>query len=143
MSQQFEIAKLDADQCLVFGFANVSITKSGSLLEDTQEDAITPSELEKMAYDFVLDFREADDMHEGPATGRLVESFVFTPEKLEKLATDPATGVVDTAALQCFQRCLPARWWVGFKMEKDSFAKVKSGEYKMFSIAGEAKRIPV
>jgi hypothetical protein len=39
---------------------------------------------------------------------------------------------------------LPVGLWVGFKIDDaDVWAKVKSGEYPMFSIQGKAKRIPV
>lgn len=142
----FEIAKLDDEQCLVFGFANVSVSKSTSRADggeeffDLQEDSIPPDELEKAAYGHVLEFREADDMHMGPATGHLVESMVFTPDKLEKFAADPVTGEVNQEDLAILKRLFPTRWWVGYKMNKDSFAKVKSGKYKMFSVAGEASR---
>jgi hypothetical protein len=142
----FQIAKLDEEQCLVFGFANVSVSKTtargegGEEFFDLQNDAIPPAELEKAAYTHVLEFRAANDMHVGPVTGELVESIVFTPDKLEKFATDPATGKVNEADLEVLKRLFPTRWWVGYKMEKSSFAKVKSGEYRMFSIEGEADR---
>lgn len=146
MSTPFTIAKLDRAQCLVFGFANVSVSKStakgggGEEFFDLQQDSIPPEELEKAAYEHVLEFREANDMHEGPVTGRLVESIIFTDEKLEKFATDPSTGKVNQEDLAVLKRLFPSRWWVGYKMEKDSFEKVMSGEYRMFSIEGEATR---
>lgn len=142
---QFQIAKLDDNQSLVFGYANVSVSKStaqgiGGLVEDLQLDIVPPDELEKAAYEFVLDFREADEMHTGDAVGQLVESMVFTPDKLAKLATDPTTGTVDEAALEVLKRILPCRWWVGFKLAPASYQAVKSGKFKMFSIAGDADR---
>lgn len=142
----FQIAKLDDGQRLVFGYANVSVAKStaagsgGHDIFDLQLDSIPAAELEKGAYDFVLDFREADEMHAGGAIGQLVESVVFTPEKLEKFATDPVSGDVDQEGLAVLKRLLPCRWWVGFKLNSDSYQAVKSGKYKMFSIAGEADR---
>lgn len=144
--ERFQIAKLDEAQCLVFGFANVSIAKStaaaggGHDIFDLQSDSIPPEELEKGAYNHVLEFREADEMHEGRAIGRLVESMVFTPDKLAAFATDPVTKEVNQSDLAVLKRLLPARWWVGYKLEKSSFAKVQSGEFHMFSIAGEADR---
>lgn len=143
----FQVSKLDDAQNLVFGWANVSIAKStsvasgGHLIDDLQRDTIPPDELEKGAYDFVLDFRETDEMHTGNAVGQLVESMVFTPEKLEKLATDPTTGQVDREALTALERILPCRWWVGFKLAPKSYKAVKDGKFKMFSIAGEADRV--
>lgn len=142
----FQIAKLDDGQSLVFGFANVSVSKStakadgGEEFFDLQADAIPPEELEKGAYAFNLDFREADDNHQGSATGHLVESMVFTPDKLEKFATDPVTGEVNKEHLEVLKKVFPTRWWVGFKMAPASYEAVKSGKFKMFSIAGEADR---
>lgn len=145
----FQIAKFSDEQSLVFGYANVSVAKStaagsgGEQFFDLQQDSIGPEDLEKAAYEFVLKFREADEMHEGDAVGHLVESIVFTPEKLEKFATDPVSGKVDTEALACMKRCLPCRWWVGFKLAPSSYQAVKSGKFTMFSIAGEADRVEV
>lgn len=143
---EFQIAKIDDAERLVFGFANVSVAKStaagsgGHEIFDLQKDSIPPAELEKAAYQFVLDFREADADHKGPAIGQLVESMVFTPEKLAKLATDPVSGAVNSEALAILKQALPCRWWVGFKLEPQAYAAVKSGKYRMFSIAGEADR---
>lgn len=146
MDSGFQIAKLDDEQRLVFGFANVSVAKKtshgegGHEILDLQQDKVPSDELEKAAYEFVLKFREADEMHEGEAIGHLVESVVFTPEKLQKFATDPVTGEVDEEMHAVLQRALPPRWWVGFKLNDASYRLVKSGRYKMFSIAGEADR---
>lgn len=145
----FQIAKFVDDQCLVFGYANVSVAKStaagqgGHEIFDLQNDSIPPEELEKAAYKFMLDFRESDENHSGPAIGQCIESMVFTPEKLEKLCTDPVSGVVYQEALLVLKQVLPPRWWVGFKLNKESYQAVKSGQYKMFSIAGEADRVEV
>lgn len=119
---------------------STSVADGGHLINDLQKDTIPPEELEKGAYDFVLDFRETDEMHAGEATGHLVESMVFTPDKIKKLATDPTSGDVDEVALDVMTKVLTGRWWVGFKVAPTSYAKVKSGDFKMFSIAGEADR---
>jgi hypothetical protein len=38
----------------------------------------------------------------------------------------------------------PAGWWVGFKVDDpEVWAKVESGEYKMFSIGGTATEEPI
>lgn len=142
----FQITKLDDDQRIVFGFANVSVAKAttvgvgGHLISDLQEDSIPPEELEKGAYDYVIESREADEMHEGPPVGQLIESIVFTPDKLEKFATDPVSGEINRGDLEVLKRLFPTRWWVGYKLDPASFAKVKSGQFKMFSIAGSAER---
>lgn len=123
----FTITKVDDDCNLVFGWANVAFRVDGEQIEDHQEDIVDIEELEPAAYQFVLEFRETGVMHQGEAVGDLIESFVVTPEKLERLGLAP--------------NALPLAWWVGFYIESDEvFAKVKSGEYKMFSIQGKAIR---
>lgn len=143
----FAISKYDDDQYLVFGWANVSVSKSTSRADggeeffDLQKDSIPPDELEKGAYEFVLNFRETDEMHEGPCTGHMVESMVFTPEKIAKLVTDPTSGKIDQIAYDAMVKAIPPRWWVGFKLDPASYHAVKSGKFKMFSVAGAAERL--
>ncbi len=57
---RFKIAKSDDDKMLAFGWANVSITADGELIEDYQEDIIEPEELESAAYKFAELYREAE-----------------------------------------------------------------------------------
>src|SRR5690606_35761581 len=72
-----QIAKLNDEQQLVFGWLSVSEDEDGNLIIDSQDDIIEPDELERMAYDFVLYARKAGDMHERiEGIGRLVESMV-------------------------------------------------------------------
>lgn len=126
-----EISKSDDDQRLVFGwayvthdaFGNVSIDKSGDFVDDVLE-------IEKAATDFVLNSRSSDADHTNVKGGTLVESIVFTPEKIEKMGLPP--GI------------LPHGWWVGFKIEDDAtWARVKKGELKSFSVHGTGLRTPV
>ena len=77
----------------------------------------------------MLKWREADEMHTQITKGHVVESLVVTPEKLEALGL-PA-GSLQTG------------WWVGFKVDPVTFAKVQSGEFQMFSIEGTAQRVEV
>ena len=126
MAAPFQIAKLDEAERLVFGFANVSIAKDGEEIVDLQGDIIEPADLEAAAYEFVLKFRDTGEMHKGGSVGTLVESMVFTPDKLEAL------GIAKDA--------VPCRWWVGFKLAPEAFEKVKDGTYSMFSIQGRADR---
>jgi hypothetical protein len=124
---RLEIAKTDDEKQNVFGWANVSITKDGTLVVDHQDDIIELTDLEDAAYEFVLEYGETGDMHEGAATGNLIESMVFTPEKLERLGIEDGT--------------VPLGWWVGFHLEDQvQYAKVKTGERAMFSIQGSAER---
>lgn len=125
--QEFTITKVDTDRQLVFGWANVSIRKDGEVIEDYQKDVIEPDDLEMAAYNFNLDYRSTGEMHRGGIVGKMIESFVSTPEKIEKMGLAPDA--------------LPTGWWVGFYIEDESaFAKVKDGTYKMFSIQGKAVR---
>jgi hypothetical protein len=138
----FQIAKTNDAQHLVFGYASVAVAKDGSDLEDTQGDVIPPDELENAAYDYVLTSRASDEMHDQEMSGQLVESVVFTPEKLAAMAADPATGETDPELLKTLTTAFPPRWWVGFKLDPAAYAGVKSGKYTMFSIGATAERVP-
>lgn len=125
----FHLAKSDDDKMLVFGWANVAKRADGSVVEDLQGDTISPDELEKAAYQHVLEFRSTGEKHD-PALrskGRLVESCVFTKDKQQ------AMGIPEGV--------LPIAWWVGYKIDDpETWRKIKSGDYKMFSIEGKGKR---
>ena len=127
---QFEvdISKMNDEQHLVFGWANVSINADGSVPLDWQGDITSPEVLEKAAYQYVLKYRTTGEMHQGEAVGYLVESCMFTKQKMQ------AMGIPEGI--------LPEGWWVGFYIPDDDVVeKIKSGEYKMFSIQGKAKRL--
>lgn len=125
--QRFKIQKLDEDKRLVFGWANVSVTVNGELVEDYQEDMIDPEELEEAAYKFAELHRDGGEMHERTGIAVMVESVMFTEEKQEAMGIPTGT--------------LPVGWWIGFRVtDDDVWEKVKSGEYSMFSIGGEAIR---
>ena len=118
-----QIAKVDDDRRLVFGWASVAVTKNGETVIDHEGDMIDPRDLEDAAYSFVLKFGEANVNHTGPVVGRVVESFVSTPDKL--------------AALGLPGDALPVGWWAGWYIEsEEAWAGVKSGEFKSFSIEG-------
>lgn len=126
-SAPVEIRKVDADRNIVFGWANIAVRKDGQQVVDTQGDMIDAAELEEAGYNFVLNFRSTGEMHKGDSKGELIESFVVTPEKLQKMGL-PADS-------------LPIGWWVGFHISDDAvFAKVKEGKYSAFSIQGKAVR---
>jgi hypothetical protein len=121
------VTKVDTDRNLVFGWAYVSVDKSGQRIMDHSNETIDIEDLEDAAYLFNLAFRDSGVMHKGEAVGELVESFVSTPQKLEKMGLP--------------KESLPTGWWVGFYIEDDEvFAKVKDGTYSMFSIQGKAIR---
>lgn len=123
----FAIAKADADQGLVFGWASV-VEENGRLIIDKQGDAILPEDLEKAAYDFVLHARQHGEMHKDIGTGRLVESMVFTTEKQALLGIN--LGKV--------------AWWTGFQIDDPGTrAAIKSGKFPEFSIGGSGRRVEV
>jgi len=122
------IAKVDDEKRQIFGWASVSLRTDGEQIIDSHGDQIDPEDLEAAAYEFVLNYREANDMHQGPVVGRLIESAVFTPEKLEVM------GLAKDA--------LPVAWWFGLQLEdEDAWAAVKNGKRRMLSIEGKAQRV--
>ena len=116
-----KITKRDDEKFLVFGFASMAE------VEDSQGDVISIDELEKAAYDFVAYSRMGGELHEAMGVGTVVESMVFTPEKLSAL------GLAEDA--------LPHGWWIGMKVrDTETWQKIKNGNYQMFSIGGRAVR---
>lgn len=125
---RFKIFKSDDEKMLAFGWASISMRVDGELIEDWQKDIVEPGELEKAAYDYVRLYREGGEMHERGGAAVLVESVVFTEEKMQAMGIP--SGI------------LPVGWWIGFKVtDKEVWEKVKDGTYQMFSIEGEAERV--
>ncbi len=126
---QFQMKKSVEEKKQVFGWANVAEDEQGNVIEDFQGDTITAEELEKTAYDYVLQFRDTGEKHD-PALrkkGKMIESIVFTKEKIQALGLP--------------ENSLPCGWWVGFQITDDgTWQKIKSGQYHMFSIEGTARR---
>lgn len=127
---KFKIMKSDDEKMLAFGWANVSMRVDGELIEDWQGDIIEPEELENAAYEYVRLYGDGGEMHERGGVAVLIESVVFTEEKMQAMGIPAGT--------------LPIGWWIGFKVtDEDVWQKVKDGTYPMFSIEGEAKRVEV
>lgn len=113
---------------LAFG-GRIFHCESGEQLVDWQQDMIDPEELENAAYKFVRLYREGGEMHERGDCAVLVESVVFTEEKMK------AMGIPG--------RTLPVGWWlVSFVTDDDVWEKVKRN-ISEFSIEGEAERVKV
>lgn len=124
----FQIHKSNDEKMLAFGWASVAITIEGEQITDYQQDRIDIEDLEAAAYEFVQFYREGGEMHERGDCAILVESIVFTKEKI--LAMGIPEGTV------------PEGWWIGFKvLDEEVWEKVKDGTYSMFSIEGEAERV--
>lgn len=127
---RFKVMKSDDEKMLAFGWASVSMRVDGEVIEDWQNDIVEPEDLENAAYEFVLLYREGGEMHERGGAAVLIESVVFTEEKMQAMGIPAGT--------------LPIGWWIGFKvLDKDVWEKVKDGTYQMFSIEGEAERVTV
>lgn len=127
---RFKILKSDDEKMLAFGWASISMRVDGKLIKDWQDDIVEPGDLEKAAYDYVLLYREGGEMHERGGAAVLIESVVFTEEKMRAMGIPAGT--------------LPVGWWIGFKVtDKEVWEKVKDGTYQMFSIEGEAERVEV
>ena len=126
----FSVAKADDERHMVFGWASVAALADGTTVEDYQRDILEIDELEDAVYDYVLYFRDGGEMHQRRGIGVLVESVVFTPDKLKAMGIPEGT--------------LPSGWWLGLKItDDDVWARVKDGTYTMFSIEGEANRTPI
>ena len=126
------ISKIDDDRRQVFGWASVTEI-NGEPVVDLQNDYVDTYEVEKAAYDYVLNSRVGGEMHQRvkkdapKQVGTLIESMVLTPEKIEKMGLPDET---------------PRGWWIGFKVHDDEVWKaVKSDKYTGFSIHGMGKRI--
>lgn len=126
-AHKYTIAKSDDEKQYAFGWASVAIRANGDQLIDWDEDVIDPGVLEEAAYQFVQLYREGGEMHERGGVATLIESVVFTRDKMW------AMGLPDDI--------VPQGWWIGFHVtDPVVWEKVKSGEYNMFSIEGEAIR---
>lgn len=118
------------EQGLVSGWANVAKNADGSIPLDWQGDVIRPEVLEKAAVDFMLNYRTSGEMHHGESKGVVVESIVMTKDK--------------QAAMGIPEGTVPEGWFITVKIEDpEVFEKVKSGKYRMFSIQGRGKRVPI
>ena len=123
---KFTVNIAKADEHLIFGWASVAADADGIPVVDSAGDIIPINELEQAAYRFVEFSGTGGEMHSKIGVAHLVESVVFTAEKL---ATLGLTGDV------------PLGWWVGFRVTDDEvWQKIKSGVYTMFSIGGRATR---
>lgn len=131
-----EISKVDDEKRQVFGWASLSEV-NGEPVIDRQGDWVPLDEIESAAYTYVLESRLGGDMHDRVTksltkprhTSDMIESMVFTPEKVEALGL-PAGSV-------------PLGWWCGFKVHDDEqWLLVKSGKRAGFSIHGLGTRSP-
>lgn len=128
------ISKTDEDQRTVFGWASITEV-DGAPVIDRQGDMIEMEELSKAAYDYVVSSRKGGHQHQRDASDMplevsdMIESVVFTPEKIEKMGLPTTT---------------PLGWWVGYKVRDENiWQSIKKGDITGFSVHGKGKRVPV
>jgi hypothetical protein len=126
-----DIAKIDTVQQNVFGWAYITHGTDGSVNIDKSGDFVDdPEELEKGAYDYVLNSRQGDADHTNVKGSTLIESIVFTPDKIAKMGLAPDA--------------IPVGWWLGFHVEDaPTWERVVKGELKAFSVHGKGIRSKV
>ena len=127
-SPTFHFSDTPTPKGYVFGWANVAFTPDGKQVHDLQGHAIDVEDLEEMGYGFALRHGTSGDMHRSGPLGDMIESVVFTPEKMEAMGIPPNT--------------LPTAWWVGFKFDPEEADMVYSGKRRMLSIEGSANLEP-
>lgn len=128
----FELKKAVEEKKQVFGWASVAKDKDGNIITDRQGDVIDIEDLESPVYDYVLKFGDSGEEHNPflRKKAKIIESVVFTKQKTQ------AMGIPDGI--------VPEGWWIGVQIfDDDVWKKVKNGVYKMFSIEGKAKRVPM
>lgn len=131
------ICKVDTEKRQAFGWAYVTHDKDGSVVIDKSGEYVDDvEELEKAAYHFVQNSRVGGHWHRRTDedlpvhVSDLIESFVTSPDKIEKMGIPP--GIV------------PTGWWVGFKINDDEvWEKVRNGELRSFSVHGRGKKVKV
>lgn len=122
MSEKFtrvEIAKVDEQLGLVFGFAVVSKI-DGEPYFDSHGDHIPEAPMLEAATDFMLHSRVAKEMHSGAPVGEVVFAFPLTTEVARALEIETRkTGLV-----------------IAMQPREETLAKFRSGEFSGFSIGG-------
>lgn len=128
-----EFSKVDSDKRQVFGWASIT-HMNGKPVVDRQGDFIDLEEVEKSAYNYVVNSRVGGSQHRRDGdrpfhAADLIESIVFTPEKMDAMGL-PSEG--------------QQGWWVGFKVnDEDTWQDVKAGRKTGFSVHGRGRRHPV
>jgi hypothetical protein len=119
-----EIKKAQPERQMIFGWASV-VAKNGEYIIDKQGDIIPIAELENAVLDYMLHSRDHGVMHEAQGTGRLVMSFLTTPEYMD------AFGLT--------QKDDQIGWIAGYKIEDPALWEAhKRGLLPEFSIGGSS-----
>lgn len=130
---EFSVLGKQDELQIAFGWLYVCKRADGSVVVDHSGEVISIKDLERAGYGYALDSRVAGCMHMKNAdgstiqVGRMCEMVVFTEEKRAAMKVPP--GV------------LPDAMWIGLKIDDAGvWARIKSGELRMFSLGGTAIR---
>lgn len=116
-----EVAKVNSDLGLVFGYAIVSKIADEPYF-DLHGDYIPEDVMLEAAHDFMKGERTALEMHGGESVGRIVFAYPMTADIAKSLGiTVEKTGLI-----------------IGMEPNEEVLAKFDSGEYTGFSIGGTA-----
>ena len=124
-----EKANTIAKKKQVFGYAYVA-KNDGKQVVDHSGDIVEPEAMEKAIYSSFGKLLSREN-HKTDAKAHVIESLWMTHDKLQKMGI-PTKGQPDGA------------WWVGMQVTDDGlWKKIEDGTYKMFSIGGSGKRVPI
>lgn len=125
----YNMVKDASNQCL-FGWAYARTTKDGEQSIDHSGEFVKAEDFESLelaVYGYNLASREADTQHDMIAKGYLIESVVFTKEKIKAMGIPE--GIVPEAV------------WMGyFFPDEDVWKQIIEMPNPMFSIYGSAKK---
>lgn len=124
------MVKNNSNNC-IFGWAYLAVDKDGVQQIDHSGELVKEADFEDMelaVYAYNLAFREADMQHDCIAKGYLVESMVFTKEKIKAMGIPD--GILPKAAV-----------WLGFHFPDDNdYNEICKMSKPMFSLYGKATK---
>ena len=121
------ILKIDDEKRIVWGWASVTAV-NGKLVRDLHGDVILTETMVNAADEFMMHKRTAKAMHDGNSIGFVLHSFPFTKE------------LGDALGIQSEME----GWVIAMKiLDEDYWRRVKSGEFRGFSIGGKGKRVQI
>lgn len=123
-SFECQVAKVDSDHGVVFGFAAICL-KNGERHFDLQQEHIPESTMFDMSVDFMRNSRVAKAMHNGEQIGEVLFAFPLTTEVAKALQiTTEKTGLL-----------------IGMAPGAEGLKKFADGTYTGFSIGGTASYV--
>jgi len=123
-SLRLKVQKAEPERQMIFGWASV-VAKDGNYIIDKQGDIIPISELENAVLNYMLESRDHGVMHSVKGTGKLVMSFLTTPDFMK--------------AFKLKQEDDQIGWIAGYKIEDPALWEAhKRGLLPEFSIGGSS-----